>query len=270
MSSIDSVDATEAAQIAGCWRRLGASELGRVHFRACELTHGGEMNLHKSGRSEAAELTFSALNTMFDDYRVHFRTPGPGRWERWSLWAGLAGAAVALTVGLLFEGSLALYVVLAGLVVELSGLGLSVLLGLIRDWQSLRHPQRELARDLDHDFDLWSGYVANIRKFPIIDRERLLRYVRDRRSVMASRTGLLVGGVERLGILPLLLALYLQFKGWEWGDWEALADVNLVQGLLIFALVLVYLVGWRLIGLRARVEGIEQLLTEASARDREG
>ena len=78
-----------------------------------------------------------------------------------------------------------------------------------------------------------------------------------------------MGGVERLGILPLLLALYLQFKDWEWGDWGMLAEVNLIQGLLIWALVLVYLSGWRLVRLHARVESYERLLIEARAQDRE-
>jgi hypothetical protein len=138
-----------------------------------------------------------------------------------------------------------------------------------REWPSFRHPKRELARDLDHDFKLWSGYASELRSFPASQRQKMLRYVRDRRQTMAYRTGLVMGGVERLGILPLLLALYLQFKDWEWGDWGMLAEVNLIQGLLIWALVLVYLGGWRLVRLHARVEGYEQLLVESVTQDQQ-
>lgn len=84
---------------------------------------------------------------------------------------------------------------------------------------------------------------------------------------MTHRTGVFMGGIERLGVLPVLLALYLQFKDWEWGDWAMLAEVNLVQGLMILALLLAYLLGWYFVGLNARMDAYEQVLAEASERD---
>ena len=80
---------------------------------------------------------------------------------------------------------------------------------------------------------------------------------------MSYRLGLAMGGIERLGVFPVLIALYLQFKDWKWGDWAALADVNLVAGLLIWAMVLLYGVGWILIGLKVRLDTYQSILEES-------
>ncbi len=83
---------------------------------------------------------------------------------------------------------------------------------------------------------------------------------------MIDRTGLMYGGLQKLGPFPLLIALYLQFRNWEWGDWAGAFDVNLVGGLLIFALVLLYVMGWVLIGMRVRLDTYVMLL-EASLEE---
>ncbi|RDY66904.1 hypothetical protein DX912_11415 [Lysobacter soli] len=83
---------------------------------------------------------------------------------------------------------------------------------------------------------------------------------------MGERMGLLLGGIQRLGVLPLLIALYLQFRNWEWGDWAGAFDVNLLAGLLIWAMLLLYAAGWLLVGLRTRLDSYVGLL-ETSLRD---
>ena len=86
---------------------------------------------------------------------------------------------------------------------------------------------------------------------------------------MMSRTRLFTGGMERLGVFPLLLALYIQLKDWKLGDWAALNNVTFVQGALIFALMLAYLVFLHLMHIHSRIEAIEVLLNESAERDRE-
>jgi hypothetical protein len=83
---------------------------------------------------------------------------------------------------------------------------------------------------------------------------------------MTFRLGLLTGGVERLGVLPVLIALYFQFKDWKFGYWQALGQVNLAGGLLLWALLLLYLGGWWLIRLKLRLDTYEMLLAEAVRR----
>jgi hypothetical protein len=80
--------------------------------------------------------------------------------------------------------------------------------------------------------------------------------------------GLMYGGLQRLGPFPLLLALYLQFRGWKWGEWRAVFDVGWVGALLIFGLTLLYLLGWMLIGQRKRLDTYVAL-QEASIQEPE-
>jgi hypothetical protein len=80
--------------------------------------------------------------------------------------------------------------------------------------------------------------------------------------------GLMYGGLQRLGPFPLLLALYLPFRGWKWGEWGAVFDVGWVGALLIFGLTLLYLLGWMLIGQRIRLDTCVALL-EASIEEPE-
>lgn len=72
---------------------------------------------------------------------------------------------------------------------------------------------------------------------------------------------------ERLGIMPILLALYLQLKDWRWGDWTVLSKITLMQGVLAFLLLLAYALSWHLIRLRVRVQAYEQLLAGANRQD---
>ncbi|WP_102944341.1 hypothetical protein [Stenotrophomonas sp. VV52] len=64
----------------------------------------------------------------------------------------------------------------------------------------------------------------------------------------------------------MLVALYLQFRNWKWGDWAAAFDVNLVSGMVIAAMVLLYVLGWVLMGMRIRLDTYVNLL-EASLAD---
>lgn len=50
--------------------------------------------------------------------------------------------------------------------------------------------------------------------------------MRDRRTNMHDRLGLFTGGMEKLGFMPVLLALYLQLKDWRFGDWTVLSKIT--------------------------------------------
>ncbi len=76
--------------------------------------------------------------------------------------------------------------------------------------------------------------------------------------------GLFIGSLQRLGILSLLAILYVQFKDWRFGDWQAFGQVHMVGGLLLWALFLAYLIAWWLVGLGARWDAYEALLIEAT------
>ncbi|AWH39260.1 hypothetical protein C1929_10655 [Stenotrophomonas sp. ZAC14D1_NAIMI4_6] len=83
---------------------------------------------------------------------------------------------------------------------------------------------------------------------------------------MVDRMGLMYGGLQRLGPFPLLVALYLQFRNWHWGDWTGVFDIGWAGVILIFAMVMLYLVGWILIAQRTRLDTYVSLL-EASLQE---
>ncbi|WP_250064190.1 hypothetical protein [Stenotrophomonas mori] len=215
------------------------------------------------------ELSFPALNAALDDYLARTGGTRAGPWERWSLIVGIAGAGLGMLLGSVLSGKAGAIVTLSGLAVEILGLGTSMCLQIRREWRQFRGARREHAREIEEGYTQYQQLVQQVRAFPLEQRRRRLRYIRDRRTTMHERLGLFTGGMERLGVLPLLVALYLQFKDWRWGNWNTFANITLVQGLLAFAIFLAYALSWHLINLRVRVQAYELLLAEANTQDGE-
>lgn len=225
----------------------------------------GEPGHAATGRKR---LGFEWIEAMLRSVPV---TPGEraGRWERGSFLMGLAAAALAVSIGRLVPGRLGAWLVFACVVIELATLAVSCWLSLRRHWPSFRHPARTFAHELDADFVHHRRLVAALRRFPSAQLEARLRYLRVRRQSMQQGLNLFTGGLERLGILPVIGVLYLQFRDWRWGDWTRLADVNLLEALLIWMLLLVYVAGWQLVMVHRRTAVYEALLAEAvQTRDR--
>lgn len=155
------------------------------------------------------------------------------------------------------------WIIVACLVIEVAGLGLSMALTLRRELPQLLRAKAQHAQEMDSEFADWQGLVAELRRYPRGAREARLRYVTSLRMSMGERLGMLFGGAERLGVFPVLIALYLQFRNWEWGDWAGAFDVNLIAGLLIWVIVLFYGMGWLLVSLRSRLDSYVRLLEES-------
>lgn len=129
-------------------------------------------------------------------------------------------------------------------------------------WRRLRANH---AAEMDREFHLWRDLISEMRAFPRSQREQMLSFAKQLREGMTYRLGLALGGVERLGVFPILIALCLQFRNWRFGDWAAAFDVHLVGGLLIWAIALLYVMGWALVGLRVRLSTYIDLLEESIA-----
>ncbi|KAF1017115.1 MAG: hypothetical protein GAK31_00374 [Stenotrophomonas maltophilia] len=85
---------------------------------------------------------------------------------------------------------------------------------------------------------------------------------------LTERMSTMYGGLKCLGPFPILIALYLQFRQWKWGDWASAFDVSTLGALLIFGMVGLYAAGWLLLGLRTRLDTYVALL-EASVQEPE-
>jgi hypothetical protein len=219
------------------------------------------------GESLGPTLTFAWLYARVQDYVASTSKPGQSRIERWSFWVAMGAAGAGLIVGATWTHWLpptaALLAVKVLLATELVGLLLSVGLMLIREASQFLRSRQVHADEMDVDFGKWLGLVVELRQFSPEQRGARLRFVQSLRTNMDNRMGVVFGGVQRLGIFPLLIALYFQFRDWKWGDWGAAFDVNLFAGLLIFAMLLMYGMGWLLVGLRTRLDTYASVLQES-------
>lgn len=213
------------------------------------------------------ELSFSWLHDNVAAYVARRRDAKPSRVERASLWIGLGAAGVGLLAAALSPRLIApqpAAITLAiCLVVELAGFAVHLILTAKRELPQLLRLRRSHAVEMDVDFAYWRRLVGQLRAFPSEQCEDMLRFSSGLRQRMDERMGFAFGGIQRLGIFPVLVALYLQFRNWTWGDWATAFDVNPVAGLIIWMMVLLYAGGWMLIGLRTRLDTYVSLLEAA-------
>lgn len=217
-------------------------------------------------------LTFHWLYARVQGLVVHSIYPKAGPFERWSLRVGAVAGLVGLVTGFLLDRwvpvSILLPVTLICLVIELGGFAVHGVLSGKRQYQQYLQPRLSHAREMDSEYLQWESVLADIRRFPRIQREQRLRYVSTLKTSMIDRMGLMYGGVQRLGPFPLLVALYVQYRSWEKNGWAGVFDVGFAGGILIFAMILLYAMAWLLIGQRIRLETYISLL-EASLQEPE-
>lgn len=222
--------------------------------------------------AETQELTFQWLYGRVQGLVEHSIYPKAGRVEAWAFRVAVLATIVGLLAGQLLVRWVApvavLQIVKVCLAVEIGGLLVALLLASRRGIRQFTQPRLSHAEEMDSEFAHWQAVIKELRVYPRIERERRLKFVSSLRTNMIERMGIMFGGLQRLGPFPLLIALYLQFRDWKWGDWAAAFDVGPLGALLIFALVLLYAVGWMLIGLRTRLDTYVALL-EGSVQEPE-
>ncbi|UGB44641.1 hypothetical protein LQ772_11640 [Frateuria edaphi] len=214
----------------------------------------------------AESISFSLLHEKVSQYAKETEAPDdrPGPVERWAFVTGCAAGGVGLVLAKALSGNLAVRLSTVALILELTGLATSLFCMFRREWRGFQRPHEEFSRELDQSFDHYVKLVASVRVHPKVELQQRLRYLKARRASLAYRTSLFSGSMDRLGVLPVLAVLYVQFKDWRFGDWASTWDnVHLVGGLILWALLLAYLVSWWLIRLRSRLDVYEALLAEA-------
>lgn len=162
-------------------------------------------------RVRQESLTFAWLYERVQAYTADHR-PGPGVIERWSFWIGFAMAGLGLASPLLghwFPLSRVAAVAVVCLIAELTGLGISLGLMLKRTWPQVVRFRQAHASDMDVDYAKWQGAISELRRFPMRERASHLRFLIGLRQRMVERVGLAFGGIQHLGLFPVLVALYL-------------------------------------------------------------
>lgn len=217
--------------------------------------------------AQTSELTYSWLYQQVQMWANQSIYSKPSPVEKWSFRLGLSAASFGLLAAAASPSVLppiqAAVITSICLLIEVGGFLVGGILTARREWRQYAKPRLSHAEEMDGEFNHWRTLVESLRKFPRSQREERLRFVTALRQGMTERLGLMYGGLQKLGPFPVLIALYLQFRNWEWGDWAGAFDVNLVGGLLIFAMVLMYAVGWVLMTVRARLDTYVNLLEAA-------
>jgi hypothetical protein len=190
------------------------------------------------------------------------------RFERYAVVAAGVIGAVTVLAGLLLRNDVGRWIFRVGIVLDWVCVALIYLSNGSRAWRSLKRQHRDFAKDLDNTYPSYRDLIVALREFSAADIGNHLRYLRDRKAAFLYRYGLIIGSAEKLGLLPLLAALYLQLKDWSFNDWaRPLTHIHLIGGLLLWMLLIAYLVA--LFGARTkdRFDLYEMLLAEASVVD---
>lgn len=209
------------------------------------------------------ELSFPALNTALNRHIAVIGGSRSSQKERWWLVVGILGGGLGMLLGATLPGNAAGVAALIGLAIELFGLGIFMK----RDLNQLWNARSEHASLLERSYINYQNLIKQIRSFPLDQRLKRQRYIENNLSNMQYRFNLFAGGISRLGILPILIALYLQLKNLRLDDWNIFANITLLQGMAAFIILVAYALAWILIHLQARVQACAQLLAEANAQD---
>jgi len=259
------------------WRHSHASpRYGERHqagvWSASCVDPGEGMAMHMEGSIEASEvmhpdvlespqLTFAALNAKIDALPKfpEASTILPLR-ARWGFAAVIAGALFALLSVRLLPGNATWTLILgsSGVAVEIAGGIVLVLSEMPRKWPTFAGERREFAAELDFDFPEHLKLVDWLRTFPLDQREKLSEFITYRHARMKEKLPMLTGSIEKLGALPIVIALYLQFKDMHWPPHPSWLEVG-----LIFALVFGYWLSVLQINVRLRIQLYEMLLSKA-------
>lgn len=191
-----------------------------------------------------APLTFAIL-----DAKINALPQGPvsalntPRWAwRLSL-VGLVGMIAAFMPSLLVKW-LAPQMWMVGLAqVGLAMTVVGFLPGFLRNlWvlvRDLRHHRAGMVAQFDHDVAQLRGLATWMSGYPRETLESSLRYARMGHERLHSRLGMLLGGIDRLGLLPVLVSLFVLLRNWQ--DLLHLPGWLVILGLLAPAL---WLIGW--------------------------
>lgn len=183
---------------------------------------------------------------------------------RVALLVALLGTVVALFAVHMPAGDFKNWLVLGGLGGELGGFLTYFGIELRHELSNFRHARRNFARDLEVDYDSYMTLMIWLRSFPRPDMEQRLTYLRQRQAMTARRFSLVLGSFDKLGIFPVLIAIYFQLKD------GYLTRLELWQGMFVFLLAATYVISHWLVGLKLRLDLYVGLFESALCGDTQG
>jgi len=211
--------------------------------------------------ADSPTLTFAALNAKIDALPEfpEAQTILPIK-AQWGYGVAILGGLFALlSVGLLpNDKSLSVTLSSAGIAVEIAGGIVAILSTMPKNWLTFASQQRGFAEQLDFDLPQHRALVDWLRTFPLDQRKTLSEFAACRHVRLKEKLPLLTGSIEKLGALPILIALYLQFKNMHWPPHPSWPEIG-----AIIVLVFGYWLSMLLINARLRLQLYETLLGKA-------
>lgn len=211
---------------------------------------------------EKAALTFAALNQRIDALPVHTSLQmAPARREKWGMIIGLSAGFAGLIAAKLMPSSVTGLVIASALgAVEIVALGIAVIPRRPWHWPSFAAQRREYADQLDFDQFEHDKLIVWLRGFEKSRLQAMTDYATHRSEQLKEKYPLLSGGLDKLGALPVAVALYLQFKDLRWPPHPSWPEI--ILGIL---LVLIYWTSLQFASVRFRADLFVSLLTRALA-----
>ncbi|WP_343818600.1 hypothetical protein ISN75_15050 [Dyella marensis] len=217
---------------------------------------------------QQAELTFKALNERIDQLPEHPSVAvGFSTKEKYGYaTALLAIACYFLSIKALPDGRwYTLAIAASFVVVEVVAVAFAIASSWPLHLPSFKEERTEYAEQLDYDFGHYRDLIAWIVQFPRDEIAELADYAEMRQERFREKQPLLVGGVEKLGILPILIAIAAQFKGVHWPP-----DISWPEIVIYLVLAWFYWLCLINIGTRHRGRSLEIALKRALAvKDRQ-
>ncbi|GLQ46705.1 hypothetical protein GCM10007862_17560 [Dyella lipolytica] len=212
-------------------------------------------------------FSFAWLEALIAEHTQGNDDPLTTKLDRFAVAGAILFGALGVLGALLLRNQLGLRILQIGVVLECLCMATLLANAGWQAWLGYRHQYETFARELDQQLVQYNVVVDAVCRYPLHVIAAQLRYVSDRKSRFIYRHGLLSGGIDKLGILPLLLAMYLQFKDWSFGDWKGMLDhIHWIGAFLLTMLLATYLVSWWGVRAKGRLDLYEMVLTEASIR----
>jgi hypothetical protein len=210
---------------------------------------------------ESPKLTFAALDARIEALPEYppDQTIFPKK-AQWGFAMGVIGGLFALLcVKLLPSNAIYTTVLVAiGVVVETIGVILAAFSQKPKKWPTFANERRDFAERLDFNLPDHLALVEWLRTFPLDQRETLSEFISYRHDRMKEKLPMLTGSIEKLGALPIVIALYLQLKNMHWPPHPSWLEI-----FLIVVLVLGYWLSMMQISVRLRLQLYETLLGKA-------
>ncbi|WP_449446722.1 hypothetical protein [Thermomonas brevis] len=214
-------------------------------------------------RKDLPELTFAWL-----DAQIEALPEGPvaaldmPRWMRYWTLVGVMGTVVALSPSLFLRwwepAWWMVYQARIGLAMTMCGLAPAFARSLWVIAREFRRHRHSLVEQFDHDTSSFQGLIERLSAYPPALLERQCRYAAMGHERLGGRLVMLLGGIERLGLLPLLLSLLVLLR-----NAEQLVALPAWQAMLGILAAILWLIGWAGAEFRRRLQLWEFLLQEA-------